>query len=480
MAETASQSVFWSAINRFSTQAIQFVVSLVIARLVAPSEFGLIAMLSIFISVSQVFVDSGFNNALIQKQGRTDVDYSTIFYFNIGIACVLYLILFWGAPLIANFYNQAILVPLTRWVALSIILSSLTLIQRTRMVVDHDFKSQAIIAIAAVVISGAIGVGCALKGFGVWALVSQTLSSCIVSLVLYWILSKWRPLLVFSKDSFKSLFAFGSKILASGILNAIYINLYNLVIGKIYSSEDLGYYTKANSITQMPTTSIAFTLQGAVYPFLCEAQNDDERLKTIFLTYTKMICFIVFPIVALVFVLAEPFVLAILTDKWLPAVPMMRILILAYALYPLCYINCQTLNVKGRSDLFLKTDLIVKGVSVILLAASAPFGIRAMCWSMVVFYVVNYIIVTINVRKVVATTMIEQIRAIAFSAIVSLLVGVITFFVILLLGNQWLKLVIGGSLFVGQYYIFARVLHMKELGLLKTYVFQIINKKSKQ
>lgn len=476
MAETASQSVFWSAVNRFSTQAIQFVVSLVIARLVAPSEFGLIAMLSIFISISQVFVDSGFNNALIQKQGRTNIDYSTIFYFNVGIAVALYLILFWGAPLIASFYGHPILIPLTRWVAISIIISSLTLIQRTRMTIEHDFKTQAIIAVASVIVSGVIGIGCAIKGFGVWALVAQNLSLGLVSLVLFWFLSNWKPLLVFSMDSFRSLFSFGSKILASGILNAIYTNLYNLVIGKVYTSDDLGYFSKANSITQMPTSSIAMTFQGAIYPFLCEAQDEEERLKNMFLTYTKMICFVVSPIVVLVLVLAEPFVIAILTEKWLPVVPLIQILIIAYSLYPLCYINCQTLNVRGRSDLFLKTDLIVKGISVVILACSIPFGIKVMCWSMVLFYLINYIIVTYNVKKVINTSLFEQIKAILPVALVSTAVGAVTFLFLHFINNSWLQLVIGVTLYLLLYYAVVSIFKMREIELFKKYVNQIIKR----
>lgn len=477
MAETASQSVFWSAVNRFSTQAIQFVVSLVIARLVAPSEFGLIAMLSIFISISQVFVDSGFNNALIQKQGRTNVDYSTIFYFNIGIAFALYVLLFFGAPLIASFYKQPVLVPLTRWVALSIIISSLTLIQRTKMTIEHNFKSQAIIAIIAVVASGTIGIVCALRDMGVWALVAQTLSSGLVSLILFWIMSKWRPILVFSVESFKSLFSFGSKILASGILNSIYTNLYNLVIGKVYTPNDLGYFSKANSITQMPTTSIAFTLQGAIYPFLCEAQNDDKRLKELFITYTKMISFVIFPIVAAVFILAEPFVVAVLTEKWIPAVPLIQILILAYALYPVCYINCQTLNVKGRSDLFLKTDMLVKGISVLILAASVPFGIKVMCLSMVLFYIINYLIVTYNVKKVVNTNVFEQLKAIAPNGLIATISGVVTYFAVSFFSNMWVKLIVGGCLVLGLYYLLAKLFKMKEVALFNGYLKQIIGKK---
>lgn len=476
MAETASQSVFWSAVNRFSTQAIQFVVSLVIARLVAPSEFGLIAMLSIFIGISQVFVDGGFNNALIQKQGRTNIDYSTIFYFNIAIALLLYVILFFGASLIAIFYEQPILVPLTRWVALSIIINSLTMIQRTIMSIEHDFKTQAIIAIAAVIVSGTIGILCALKGLGVWALVAQTLSSSGVFLLLFWLMSKWRPLFVFSIESFKSLFSFGSKVLASGILNTIYINLYNLVIGKVYKPEELGYYTKANSITQLPTTSIALTLQGAVYPFLCEAQNDDERLKSIFLVYTRMICFVVFPIVACMVVLAEPFVVTILTEKWLPAVPLMQILILAYSLYPLCYINCQTLNVKGRSDLFLKTDLLVKGISVVVLAASVPFGIKVMCWSLVIFYIINYIIVSYNVKKVVKITLVEQIKSIIPTVSITIISGGISYLFTLLISNMWVKLIAGGIVLLVLFLLLAKVFKMREITLMFKYARQIIKK----
>lgn len=475
MAEKASQSVFWSAVNRFSTQAVQFVVSIVIARLVAPSEYGLIAMLSIFIGIAGAFVDSGFNNALIQKQGRTDVDYSTVFYFNIGIASLLYIALFICAPLIASFYNQPILESLTRWVSLSIIVSSLTTIQRTRMVVAHNFKSQAIIALIAVIISGIIGVVCALMGFGVWALVAQTLSSAIISMFLYWFMSKWRPLLVFSKDSFITLFSFGSKILASSILNAIYNNLYNLVIGKVYTPQDLGYYTKANSITQLPTTSIAFTLQGALYPYLCEAQNDDVCFKRLFLTYTKMLTFVISPIVVGVFVLAKPFTITLLTEKWLPAVPFIQILIIAYSFYPLCYINCQTLNAKGRSDLFLKTDVIVKVVSIIILAISVPFGVRIMCWSMVLFYIFNYIIVSYNVKKVIPITLFEQLLSIAPSILLSIFAGAAAYVINLPITNEWVQLIIGGIVIVFVYYLLAKALKLKELNLMFQYVKQILN-----
>lgn len=473
--ENASQSVLWSSIQKFATQGVQLLISLVLARLILPAEYGLIAMLTIFIGIAQAFVDCGFNNALIQKQNRTEIDYSTVFYFNIAVASFLYFILFAFSGLIAQFYEEPLLEPLTKWVSLSIIISSLSVVQRAKLSIEHNFKIQAIVSLISVAIGGFIGIIMAYRGMGVWALVAQTLSSQALTTGLFFVFSKWRPILVFSWSSFKVLFKFGYKILLSGLISVVYNNIYSLVIGKFYCPEQLGYYSKANSLTQMPTSSIAFSLQNALYPYLCEAQNDDKRLLDLFMKYLRLVMYIILPLCGCVFVLAKPFVLSILTTKWAPAITYIQILIIAYLFYPLCYINCQTLNVKGRSDLFLKTDIIVKIASLVILAASVPFGVKVMCYSMVFFYLFNYIVVVINLKKVIQTSLVSQFKAILPILAITLLSSVCAYLVISFFKSDIIQLIVGGISFILIYYLLSKIAKIKELTFLVDYLKRIRN-----
>ena len=283
--KSLKKGILWSSIERFSVQGISFLLSIIIARLITPGEYGLIAMLTIFMAIAQSFVDSGFGNALIQKKDRDEVDYSTVFYFNLVISIILYVVLYLCAPLIAKFYNQPLLMPVTRWIALNLIFNSLSLVQRTRLNIDLNFKLQAKISLSAVIISGIIGITLAYRGYGVWALVTQSLSNNFLSTVLLWISTHWIPLPIFSKRSFVKLFSFGSKVLASGLLHTIYLNLYSLVIGKFYNAADVGFYNRAYSISQYPSTNIVMIITRAIYPVQCAHQDDDKWLTDNFLQY---------------------------------------------------------------------------------------------------------------------------------------------------------------------------------------------------
>ena len=420
----AVKGVMWSAVERFSVQGIQFVLTIIIARLVLPSEYGLIAMLSIFLAIAQTFVDSGFSNALIQKKDRTEVDFSTVFYFNIFIALVVYGILFVSAPFIALFYKEPALTTVTRWVGLSLILNGFSAVQRAKLTVRVDFRTQAKASLVAVIISGLIGVLLAYQGYGVWALVFQTLSSSFLNTLLLWTFAKWLPLWCFSWVSFKSLFSFGSKLLLSGLLHTIYINLYSLVIGRRYSAMDVGFYNRSYQLAGFPSINIVGIITRAIYPLQCEMQDDDERLNASFIQYLRMSCYIIFPLMTVLGVLAEPLVRLLLTDKWLPSAELLSILCFAYMWYPVMVINNQILNVKGRSDYFLRAEIIKKVVAIGILCATLPFGVRVLCWGIVLYNFLDMGIIIYYSRKVISTGYREQVRNIIPLFLLSLGMGI--------------------------------------------------------
>ena len=327
----------WSAVERFSVQGIQFILTIIIARLVSPSDYGLIAMLGIFLAIAQTFIDSGFSNALIQKQDRTEADFSTVFYFNIVVGVVVYLLLYLCSPFIASFYNEPKLDLVTKVVGLNLIISSFSVVQRAKLTIALNFKLQAVASLIAVIISGGIGVYMAYVGYGVWAIAIQALLNNFLNTVLLWVVTKWVPKFCFSWMSFRILFNFGSKLLLSGLLHTIYTNLYNIVIGKKFSAMELGYYNQAYTIAFFPSNSIMSIMSRAIYPIQCSIQDDDERLKNIFLQYLRISVYVIFPLMIGICVLAKPFVLLILTEKWLSMVPLLQIMCIAYMWKPIMW-----------------------------------------------------------------------------------------------------------------------------------------------
>ena len=298
--------VLWSAIERFSLQGVQFLINIIMARLLLPSEYGLVAMLAIFLQISQVFIDSGFTNALIQRKNRTEVDYSTVFYFNIFISVVFYLILFIVAPWIAGFYHMPVLIAITRVIALNLIISALSAVHRTRLTINIDFKTQSKASLIAAFLSGGIGIGMAYLGYGVWALVFQSiLNSLFLTFLLHYFV-KWRPLRVFSICSFKSLFNFGSKLLLSSLLHTIYRNLYTLVIGRKFSARDLGYYTRSEQFAVFPSSNLSAIISRVTFPVLSSIQDDDVRLFVAYRRYIRFASMVIFPLMVGLAVLAKP------------------------------------------------------------------------------------------------------------------------------------------------------------------------------
>jgi putative polysaccharide transporter/flippase len=463
----AIKGIFWSAIERFSVQGIQFILSIIIARLVMPSEYGLIAMLTIFLAIAQCFIDSGFGNALIQKQNRTETDYSTVFYFNIAVALFFYFILYISAPYIASFYQEPQLNTITKWVGFNVVLMSFSIVQRTKLTINLDFKTQAKASLSAVIISGTIAIYLAYHKYGIWALVSQSLINNFLNTLFLSIQTRWIPKLAFSKQSFKRLFSFGSKLMLSGLLDTIYMNLYSLVIGRFYSPANVGFYNRSSTIAQYPSSNIVSIISRAIYPVQCSEQNDTEKLSNSFHKYLRMECYIIFPLMIGLAVLSGPLINTLLTEKWSPAAPLLSILSIAYMSYPIMSLNTQILKVKGRSDYFLKAEIIKKGVALIILCITLPFGIEILCLGLILYNIMDMAIIIFYAKKVIKTSYSKQIKELGPIFVLSVTMGLIVYVITQLFNyNNSLELIIGLIIGIIYYLGASKILKFQEFQIL--------------
>ena len=402
--------VVWSALERFSLQGVQFVINIIMARLLLPSDYGIIAMLAIFLQISQTFVDSGFTNALIQRKERTEVDFATVFYFNIVIGIVFYGVLYFSAPWIADFYHMPVLVPVTRVIALNLIISALSAVHKTKLTIAIDFKTQAKASLTAASISGGIGIWLAYVGFGVWALVVQTLmNALLLTLLLYYFL-RWKPLWVFSTASFKRLFSFGSKLLVSGLIHTVYHNMYALVIGRKFSAQDLGYYTRAEQFAIFPSSNLNAIIARVAFPVLSDIQDETERLAEAYRKYIRLSSFIIFPLMFGLAALAKPVIVLLLTEKWLGIVVLLQILCFDWMFDHLSVINLNLLYVKGRSDLALRLEIVKKIIATSILFLSIPFGLIGMCCGRVLYSLVATYLNTYYTKSLIGLSLRKQLN----------------------------------------------------------------------
>ena len=444
--------ILWSSIERFSVQGVQFVIMIIMARILLPSDYGMIGMLAIFIAISQALIDSGFSNALIRKTNRSDVDFSTVFYFNIVIGILLYLILFFTSPLIAEFYKTPELTNLTRIIALNLFINSLAVVQRAILTIRIDFKTQAKASFCAALLSGIIGIIMAYTGFGVWAIAVQTVSNGFINTGLLWILSKWKPLRVFSYHSFKELFFFGSKLLFASLLNVIYQNIYTIVIGKKFHSTDLGYYTRADQFAQFPSSNLTGIMQRVTFPILSEIQDDKERLAKAYRKFLRLSAFIIFPLMTGLAAVAYPFIGCLLTEKWNFTALLLQIICFSYMWYPIHAINLNLLQVEGRSDLFLKLEIYKKLLGVVVLCVTIPMGLVAMCWGAVVSSLLALVLNTYYTNKLIRVGLIKQLRELSPALFYSFSMSAVVYFFIHLIDQQFLQLFLG--IIVGIVYYF--------------------------
>lgn len=391
---------------------IGFTIGLVLARLLSPADFGMIALLTVFLAVSESLIDSGFANALIQKKARTEEDYSTVFWFNLGAAILFYGVIYLGAPLVAKFYHVPELASVMRVLAIGIIVNAMANVPIARFTIALDFKAQAMASIAAVVAGGAVGIGMALKGWSYWALVGQALVGACVRLGVILALARWRPEIKFSVEAFKGLFSFGSKLVAAGIIHTIYANIHSLIIGRFFGATDLGYFNRGVQYVQMPGDLMGSVVMRVNYPILSELQDDREALIK---TYGKLLrapMMLLFPMVVGLAAVAEPLVTVLIGERWLPCSVYLQIMAFAYLWDPMTKINLNLLYVKGRSDEVLKLEFIKKSIAFVILFSTLPFGIIHFCFGSAAYSLIAFYLNCRATKRILDFGFVEQMKAV--------------------------------------------------------------------
>lgn len=456
------KGTIWASIERFSGQGIQFLVMIVMARILNPSDYGLVGMVAVFTAISQTLIDGGFSQALIRKQNRTDEDNSTAFYFNIGVGCILYLLMFVLAPLAADFYNEPRLCGIMRVIAITVVFNSLAIVQIAQYTSRVDFKTQSKSTITAAILSGVVGISTAYCGVGAWALVYQQLSYSIVYCILLWHFSKWRPVWVFSMESFRELFGFGSKILFGSIINTVYNNLYQLLIGKFFAANVLGLYTRASHFADFPSANVSGILQRVTYPILCKVQDDKIQLLQVYRKFIKISCFIIFPLMTILAGVSKPFILFVLGDKWAYCGLLLLILCFSRMWYPVHHLNVNILQAIGRSDLTLRLEYFKKAFGIVTIIVTLPLGIEAMCYASIVSCIFALYVNTYYVGKLLNVGFLVQMKDVMPTFSISLIAFGFSFAIQYLTNNLIIQLTGGSCLGLLVYITCAYMFKFKE------------------
>ena len=470
MAESLKQKtvsgVIWSSVERFSVAGLQFVIMIVMARMLTPEDYGLVAMLQIFIAVSQSLIDSGFSQALIRKLDRGQRDYSTVFYFNVVVGLVLYGVLFVAAPWIARFYEVPELVDITRVMAIGLALNSFTVVQRAILTIRIDFKTQAKATVTAAIVSGVVGIGMAYGGCGVWSIVAQQVSNLAVNALILWVVSRWRPSWCYSWTSFRELFGFGSKLMLSGLLDTLWRNVYLIVIGKVFSKADLGYYTRAQQFADFPSSMLTGVFQRVTYPVLCNLQEDNERLAVNYRRLLRVVAYIIFPLMVGLAAVSTPLVLVLLKEQWLFTADLLKVICVAAMFYPVHALNLNLLQVKGRSDLFLRLEVFKKLVGVGILLMTLPMGLMMMCVGQIFSSIICLAINTYYTGRLIRVGFVRQMADLSPTLLLTFVMGGGVYLLTTLFANVYVQLgvgiVAGVVFYTGGSYLF-RFPEMREL-----------------
>lgn len=415
----------WSFIDNIANSGVSFLVGLILARLLTPAEYGIMAMIAVFIAVSNSIVDSGFSNALIRKVRIERVDYNTVFIFNLIVSIALYILLFVSAPAISWFFKELVLIDILRVIGLILIINALGIIPRTILVKSINFKTQTKVSIISSISSGLIGVGMAMTGWGVWSLVWQQLSRQIFNSLFLWIFCKWIPAWQFSIKSFKEMFGFGYKLLLSGLLDTLYKNVYYVIIGRFYSSAQLGQYTRAEQFNMIFSSNLTSIVQRVSYPVLSSIQEEPERLREAYRQIIKTTMLVSFACMLGLASVAKPLIIILIGEKWLPAVSFLQIICFSGMLYPLHAINLNILQVKGRSDLFLKLEIIKKIIAIGPIVIGVFYGIEFMLWGSVLTSFIAYFLNSHYSADLICYSTIEQIKDIFPAFAVSFIIAAI-------------------------------------------------------
>lgn len=446
----------WRFAERCGAQLVTFIVSIVLARILAPEDYGQIALITVFTTIMQVFVDSGLGTALIQKKDADDLDFSSVFYFNFVVCLILYAVMFVSAPLIARFYNDLSLTSIIRVISLTIVISGVKGIQQSYVSRNMLFKRFFYATLGGTIFSAFLGIGLAYAGFGVWAIVAQQLSNTTIDTLILWLTVKWRPKRMFSWERLKELLSYGWKLLVSALLDTVYNNIRSLIIGKMYSSADLAYYDQGKKFPNVIVTNINTSIDSVLLPTMSNAQDDRKHVKAMTRRSIKISTYIMAPLMMGLAFCAEPIVQLVLTVKWLPCVPFLRIFCITYMFYPIHTANLNAIKAMGRSDYFLKLEIAKKVVGMTLLVSTMWFGVMAMAYSLLVGTLAGMIINSWPNKELLGYSFKEQIVDILPGILLALLMGVVVSFVQLLGLSSVVTLLIqiplGAAIYVGTSY----------------------------
>ena len=465
------KGMFWSFSEIVSLQGINFVVQIFLARLLMPEDFGLIGMITIFIAVSQSLIDSGFTSALIREKNVTNTDYSTVFYFNLVVSVVIYFILFFSSPLISNFYNEPRLVSIIRILSVVIIINAFGLIQRTILIRELDFKTQTKITFVSSVLSGIVAIILAFLGLGVWALVIRQILMQLTQSLMLMIHNKWIPSLEFNVISFKHFFGFGWKLLVSGLIDTLYTNIYYPIIGKFFSATDLGFFTNAKKMNDIPSMATSQAVQKVSYPVLSQIQDNEKSLKNSFRKAIKNTTFINFPLMMGLAAIADPLIKLLIGEKWAPSIPYFQILCFTGILYPLHALNLNILQVKGRSDLFLKIEIFKKiiGIISIIVVLFFGLGIIGLLWAQVFTNIISFFINSFYSKRMIGYSSLDQIKDICPTFFASMIMaGVVYSLLFFLHLNNILLLLIQIPVGILVYILLSHVFQIEEVKTIKS------------
>lgn len=435
---TVVSNLMWRFFERCGAQLVSFVVTVVLARLIEPDLFGLVSKVTIITSILLVFVDSGMANSLIQKKDPDALDFSSVFYFNLGFCVLLYLGLFFAAPLIALGFQQAALVPILRILGLTVLVSGVKNVQQAYVAKTMQFKRFFFATLGGTVLAGVAGVGLALRGAGVWALVVKELVNVTVSTLILWLTVGWRPIRAFSWARLKGLLGYGWKLLASGLLDTVYNRLQQIIIGARYSQADLAYYDRGNSIPNLIVENVNSSIDSVLLPVLSGAQERRDQVLAMTRRAVKVSTYLMMPMMMGLAVCAEPLVRLLLTEKWLPCVPYLRIFCFSYAFYPIHTANLSAIKAMGRSDLFLRLELIKKAVGVAILVWAAPRGVYAIAWTLVFMALISQVVNAWPNGKLLGYAYRQQLRDMLPAILLSCLMGAAVWALSLLGLSDWL------------------------------------------
>ena len=474
------RGVAWSGIDNVASFGVSFVVSIVLARILSPDDYGLLGIIAIFPAICTALINGGFGSALIRKMDASDDDYNTAFIVNLGMSLLLYVIIFLCSPLIADFFNRQELIALTRVTSLGLIVGALALVQQVRLTKRIDFKTQTKITIVASAASGIIGIVMALLKFGVWALVAQQLSSQVLRTILLWIANKWIPRLEFSSKSFHELFGFGWKMMVSGVLDTLWKELYQVIVGKFYSAATLGQYSRAKGFSQLFSSNLTGVIQRVTYPVLSNIQDDKERMISAYRRIIKTTMFITAISMFSLGAISEPLIHCLIGPKWHEASTYLPLICVVGSFYPLHAINLNMLQVQGRSDLFLGLEIVKKIIGIAPLAVCYFYGVMPMLYFSLLTSVINYFLNSYFPGKLLGYTSWMQLKDIAPSYGLATLIALSAYFLKYLPISYWFILPLQISLGIIIFFLVCEKTKLKEYQESKAIVQPIITKLKKQ